>query len=318
MLRRALIVGIDDYPKNPLKGCVDDANHMEEILTRNLDEDESPNFECSLLTSEDEDVTKAVLRKNITALFAQKADAALFYFAGHGMENTLGGYLMTKDTMTYDEGVPMQDILTLANKSDIDEVMIIIDCCQSGAFGKIPALPNDQVHLREGVSVLCATRSSEEALEKDGGLFTSLVCEALEGGAADLLGNITVAGVYAYADKILGAWDQRPIFMAHVASLNPLRKCKPAIERAVLKRLPQHFDIPDEELQLDPSFEPRSPSPDLQKNAIFADLQKYRAASLLVPNDRDHLYDAAMDSRRCKLTPLGKFYWNLAERGKIG
>ena len=49
-MRRALCVGIDDYPGAPLQGCVNDATAMERLLSR--DEDGSLNFDTMLLTSD--------------------------------------------------------------------------------------------------------------------------------------------------------------------------------------------------------------------------------------------------------------------------
>ena len=36
-MRRALLVGINDYPSAPLAGCVDDAKAMQRLLHRNHD-----------------------------------------------------------------------------------------------------------------------------------------------------------------------------------------------------------------------------------------------------------------------------------------
>ncbi len=315
-MRRALIVGINDYPNARLYGCVDDANRMATILSKN--EDGSPNFSCKKLISDEEMITRAVLRENLQELFGHKADIGLFYFAGHGTVTKFGGYLVTQDFKENDEGVAMIDILSLANQAKIDEVVIILDCCHSGAMGLIPALQSDQVHLREGVSILCASRASQAAVEKDGGgIFTTLICGALDSGAADVIGHVTVAGLYAFVDQALGAWDQRPLFKSHVARLLPLRRCHPVVELAVLRQLPKYFPVADFEYPLDPSFEPTSPSPDETNTAIFANLQKYRDARLLVPVGEGHLYYAAMRSKACSLTPLGQFYWNLAQKGKI-
>jgi hypothetical protein len=43
LVRRALIIGIDDYPYAQLAGCVNDARAIERLLSRN--HDHSPNFE---------------------------------------------------------------------------------------------------------------------------------------------------------------------------------------------------------------------------------------------------------------------------------
>lgn len=132
-MRRALLVGIDTYPFSPLSGCVNDAVTMQKVLSRN--EDKSPNFECKLLTTPNESITKSYLRENIEVLFSYEAEVALFYFAGHGTINNLGGYLVTQDVKRYDEGVAMRDVLTLANMAKIREVVIIPDCCHIGFLG---------------------------------------------------------------------------------------------------------------------------------------------------------------------------------------
>jgi len=63
-------------------------------------------------------------------------DIALFYFSGHGMITSIGGFVITTDTESYDEGVAMDEILSYANQSKAREKIIILDCCHSGAFGR--------------------------------------------------------------------------------------------------------------------------------------------------------------------------------------
>ncbi len=317
-MRRALIVGIDDYSDTPLSGCVNDANKIAEMLRKN--HDGSQNFECKVMTAPGEKVQKATLKKNIQELFAHEADVALLFFAGHGTVNNLGGYLVTQDAAQYDEGVSMQDVLSLANQSPVHEVVIILDCCHSGALGAVPALgnSNDLAHLRQGVSVLTASRDSQPSVEENGsGVFTTLVCAALDGGASDVIGDVTVASVYAYVDQVLGAWDQRPLFKSHVAKLIPLRTCKPVVDLPILRLLPKYFPDPSHEFPLDPSYEPDAEPDHPEHEEIFGHLQKYRAARLLVPVGEEHMYFAAMNSKSCKLTPLGQFYLYLANSGKL-
>jgi len=316
-MRRALIVGIDDYPEVPLSGCVNDANRMRDILSRN--EDGSPNFECRTLLAPTGEVTRVVLKENIKELFAYEAEVALLYFSGHGMVNNLDGYVITQDYEVHDEGVAMSEILALANKSRTHEVVVVLDCCHSGALGQSPAIREDHSVLRLGVSVLTASGASQPAVEATGrgGVFTSLVCAALNGGASDVLGNVTVAAIYAYVEQMLGAWEQRPLFKSHVSKLVPLRRCKAVIDMAILRLLPQYFAEPDVEFALDPSFEPDAKPRNQENETIFSHLQKYRAARLLVPVGEEHMYYAAMNCKSCKLTPLGQFYWKLAKGRKL-
>jgi hypothetical protein len=320
VMRRALIVGIDDYPDAPLAGCVNDAMDMQELLKCN--DDDSPNFSCKLftappLTTPATKITRSTLLKASAELFKDDAEVALLYFSGHGVMTELGGYLVTPDAHEYEEGVAMHDVLKLANESKAREVVIILDCCQSGAFANVPVLDNKTV-LRPGISVLTASTDQQYAVELDGrGLFTSLVSDALSGGAADVIGDVTVASAYAYVEQMLGPWEQRPLFKANLSKLTSLRKCKPEVELAALRLLPRYFQTPDAVYPLDPSYEPELDPQHEEHQQIFGYFQKYRDARLLVPVGEKHLYHAALNSKACALTKLGKFYWRLVSEGLL-
>ena len=59
-LRRALIIGIDEYPEHPLYGCVDDAEKLSQVLSRHYDG--QLNFSCETLTSPPSVLTRPVIR----------------------------------------------------------------------------------------------------------------------------------------------------------------------------------------------------------------------------------------------------------------
>ena len=166
-MRRALVVGIDEYPNCPLFGCVNDAKKIEKVLSRNYDG--TLNFQCELLTAPSSRITRPILRHKISELFKNPADIAFLHFSGHGTLNGLGGYLVTPDYCEYDVGIPMTEVLTIANESPVGEIFITLDCCHSGAFGTTPEISNNKIILSEGISVITATRSGQEALEEDGG-----------------------------------------------------------------------------------------------------------------------------------------------------
>jgi hypothetical protein len=128
---------------------------------------------------------------------------------------------------------------------------------------------------------------------------------------------VTVASIYAYVDESLGPWHQRPLFKAHLSTLISLRNTKPAIDVAILRRFPEWFPSIDAEFRLDPSFEPLAEPEDKDHEEIFGALQKCRAAKLVEPVDEEHMYFAAMHSKSCRLTPLGRHYWRLANEGRI-
>jgi uncharacterized caspase-like protein len=316
--RRALVVGIDDYSGAPLAGCVNDAHALAALLRTH--EDGSPNFEIKVMTQPSQRITRPSLRAALNKLFSahDEADVTLFYFSGHGTENNLGGFIVTPDAKQYDEGVSLVDVLTLANRSKARECVIVLDSCHSGHLGSVPAIDNNHVHLREGVSILTAARAAQAAVEAGGrGLFTELVCGSLEGGAADVLGGTTVAGVYAYVDQALGPWDQRPLFRANLAKLVSLRNNQPAVPPEVLRKLSAWFPTPDHVFSLDPSYEPDAEPKNSEHEQIFDYLQNCRAAKLVEPVGEKHMYFAAMNKAGCQLTPLGKYYWRLAQSGRI-
>jgi hypothetical protein len=316
MMRKALLVGIDAYPGQPLSGCVADAELMARVLASN--EDGSPNFSCRVLTAPHSRIDSATLREAVEQLFRDKADVALLHFSGHGTVNNLGGFLVTQNAKRYDEGFPMVSLLALANLSPVKEIVIFLDCCHSGALGQIPGIENDKALLREGVSILTAARDSQAAVEKGGhGLVTAMVSDALLGGAADVCGQVSVASVYAYVDQRLGPWHQRPLFKSHVSTLISLRTSKPQVDLQILRTLPTWFSLPDSEYPLDSSYEPTAEPKHAEHERIFGQLQRLRAAQLLVPIGEEHMYFAARNKKPCALTPLGKHYWHLAKARRI-
>lgn len=243
---------------------------------------------------------------------------ALLYFSGHGYIKSTGGYLVTTDATRYDEGVSMDDILALANQSRARNKVVIFDCCHSGAMGSPSLSGNGTAQLAEGMSVLTASRDSEYALESNGaGVFTSLLIDALKGGAADIRGNITPGSLYAYVDEALGAWDQRPIFKTNVTSFSPLRVIPPKVPFETLRKIIQYFPTAESEHQLDPSYEDTQASADPEKVKIFKDLQKYQSVGLVVPVDAEFMYFAAMNSTSCRLTALGYQYWRLVNEKRL-
>ena len=55
----------------------------------------------------------------------------------------------------------------------------------------------------------------------------------------------------------------------------------------------------------------------IQNGEKFEILQKYNRVNLVVPVEEKHMYYAAMNSKGCRLTPLGIHYWNLVNKNRI-
>jgi hypothetical protein len=316
-MKRALLVGIDDFDNfNALGGCVSDVTALRPLLARN--QDDSPNFECHALTTSPGRVTRGDLISAVDALLAPGADVALFFFAGHGKESHQDVTLVTQDGTGSDPGLPFSEFLGKVTASSVREVVIALDCCFAGGAGGVPQLGGGAAVLRSGVSLLAASREDQTSAETaTGGLFSSFLCGALRGGAADVLGKVTVAGVYAYLSESFGAWGQRPTFKANIERPHELRQCLPWVPLASLRRLKEFFATESAEFPLDPSYEPTEEPRHADHEATFAILQRYRAAKLIEPVGEEHLYFAAMNRKSCRLTPLGHLYWQMAKQDRL-
>lgn len=326
-MRRALVIGVDFYKDGgSLYGCVNDSQAVKKKLERHADD--SVNFDVKHLTgTANHPVDRRDLRNAIVELFKGSGEVALLYFAGHGHLESTGGYICASDSADGNDGVPLAEIMTLANQSKFENRVIILDSCHSGVAGG-NALKQSAAEIEDGVTILTASTAEQYATEEDGaGVFTSLLVDALGGAASNLVGDITPGAVYAHVDQSLGSWGQRPVFKTNVKRFVSLRKVKPPLDLAELRRIPNFFPVQGHLYPLDPSYEPERPNthpqpaldvvpPNPVKNEIFAILQKYHRSGLLSA-EAEHMWHTAMESKSVRLTPLGEHYRRLAAKGLI-
>jgi len=318
-VKKALIVGINNYPNAPLSGCINDAQSVASLLERNGDD--SPNFSTKIeLNVENKGKLKGIIRD----CFSGDENIALFYFSGHGYVDATGGYIVTPDFGEDDWGVSMVEILEIVNRSKCRNKVVILDCCHSGFMGTISTAGQSATIITEGVTILTASKHDTPAMETGGhGVFTSLLLEALSGGAADVTGHITPSGIYAYIDKALGPWKQRPVFKTNVTRFSPLLTVKPQVDISILRQIIGYFPEPCATYALNPSYEFTN-APNVEHNIvepyanaenviIFKNLQKLESIGLIVPDGEEHMYFAAMKSKKCKLTATGQYYWRLVK-----
>ena len=328
-MRRALIVGIDHYPHiGDLSGAVNDAHAVKNVLERNADG--TLNFPTPHLlvgTGPGNEVNRLELKESVRRLFADDADIALFFFAGHGYIEDTGGFLCASDSKSGDDGLPLAELMSLANTSGAKNKVIILDSCHAGIAGT-STFGQDTSVISDGVTILTASTAEQYAMEVPGGgsgVFTNLFVDALSGAAANLVGAITPGSVYAHIDQSLGPWAQRPVFKTSVKTFISLREAAAPIDLAELQQLTKIFPSPTMVFGLDPSYEPyRSgiedasvPAPDPAHTAVFAVLQNYAKVNLIKPVGAPHMWHAAMGSQGCVLTVLGQHYWKLVDGGLI-
>ncbi len=326
-MKKALLIGINKYPAgNELHGCIEDINCLEQAITRNGDG--TLNFQVKKMPDVQ---SSGEVMDRICELFNGNSDIALLYFSGHGYVNETGAEIVTpddvRDDRQYYKGLQMKDIMEVVNKSRVRNKIIIFDCCHAGNMGKY-SISDTGSELTTGVSMLLACREDEYAEEMGGhGLFTELLCNALQGGAADPTGFVTMGGIYAYIDRSFGAWGQRPVFKTNVTEFAPVKTVTPEVSLDEIKKITDLFAGVNDVFALDPSFEfTNDPKEDHklvepyacdENVAKFKTLQKLHSIGLVNPIGTPHMYFAAMESKSCRLTELGKYYWRLVKKDKI-
>lgn len=327
--RFAIGVGINHYfgsGKNELTGCHEDVKTVMGLLKNQYNEatefdveEHIDEVKSSLKTQITTDALRALVGKVFNP--NRKLEVALFYFAGHGApgKSEREFYLLSSDAKRPEHGMPMREVLDAANQCDkIQERIVILDCCHSGHMGDMSVGDGKMTSISDGVTILAACGKREEAmeLEHSGGLFTRLLVEALEGGAADVLGCVTLASIYNFIDLRLNMAQQRPVFKASLSRLVSLRMCPPLIVSKILKKSLATFSHPDEHYSLNHSHESeideskRKQPFNPEAGKVFRGLQDLRAVGLVEPVGHKDMYWAAFHCLSCRLTLTGKLYWH--------
>jgi len=340
MAKKAMVVGINKYQGlSTLSCCVNDDQRVKQLLEWNGEEDGSQktrNFdEVRYPVMQDYGVSRGELEVALASCFDGRFDTALFYFSGHGaIDEHGGGYISATD---HQQAISMRDLLDTVNHSACINKIVILDCCYSGACGQSDARVNGSgqnfATLADGVTILTSSHKGQVSYEtqnKRYSDFTGLLIEALEGGAANLLGDVTPSGVYANIDTALGLFGQRPMFKTNTSRLTRIRKVPPLIDMNAIRRMGECFPSMEYEMPLDTTYlrdnsvdwnEARLP---IEPYAVDANVEKMRqilrkleSNGLVVPCGEHGLYRAAKYGKSCKLTKLGQYYWRLVMEEKI-
>jgi hypothetical protein len=169
------------------------------------------------------DETEVVIRRRIADFFADRDrdDLLLVHYSGHGVKDARGRlYLAARDTELHRlaaTAVPAAFVNDQMSETGSQRVVLILDCCYSGAFARGALARSDRtVHVAEefggeGRVVLTASSATEYAyegvdlVESDGqpSVFTGALVRGLESGEADLDndGEITADELYRYVSR---------------------------------------------------------------------------------------------------------------------
>jgi hypothetical protein len=202
--RKALLIGNSSYVDRdiaPLLAPRADVDQLRDVL---LD----PNIgNFSVIPRFDLDASDFMIA--ISDLFsgATRNDVLLFYFAGHGVRDSLGRlYFAVRKTQVNRlaaTAVPARYLFEELSKSESARKVLILDCCHAGAFLENGNLrtrgaPYDAALIRDslmpsgsGTYILAASQSGQSAFEvfdpKTGetrSIYTNLIVEAIRNGAS--------------------------------------------------------------------------------------------------------------------------------------
>jgi hypothetical protein len=190
--------------------------HDAQALAEVLQDAEIGNFTVSLLLDQPE----PIVRRQVAAFFADRSppDTLLAHFSCHGVKDETGQlYFAASDTeLTALDAtaLPAEFVNRQMNKSRSRRIVLLLDCCYSGAFARgmqHRASEGLELHERfegQGRAVLTASSAMEYAFDGDTltrddaspSVFTSAVVQGLRTGDADRDGDgyISVDELYEY------------------------------------------------------------------------------------------------------------------------
>src|SRR5215212_4123429 len=227
--RRAMVVGISDYDILPsLNFCENDGHGMNSTLA-------SLDYKIADGHAVIGTVTGDKMRDKVIDFFldadVNPSDLLLFYYSGHGIPDIDGDvYLAASDTdpeVPSRRGFSLQDLSRMTEKCVARKIVLILDCCFSGAAriegkglddaaAKLARTAFSSSGTGEGRYILASSLPLQQAFDlKDSNysIFTYYVLAGLKGSASsvDEGGYVTVNTLFRFVyDSMLNLpWKSR-------------------------------------------------------------------------------------------------------------
>lgn len=364
LVKKALVIGVDRHANKRLnlRFAMADAIAVTEALAFHWTPPGAiplPNWTVDSWIEQDRRrIESAPLRKAIRDFLTQKVAPdttvdLLLYFSGHAvyLDRYKDTYLQAWDSDEYPAS--FTDLFHWATASTARSITLVLDCCYSGrAFtreNRDPLILNEHALLPDKVSILTASASNRTAKEMAGhGVFTGHVLIGLSGGAADLIGDVTPAGLFAHVKRAMAGTPQQPVFKSFSIHQPVLRRAEPQVHLEQLQKLAVYFDGQDW-VELTPFHEGLPPGSEgwhegddegsldrlgdnykrfggSAKQIELDYLKILREAHLLRSDDGRDFYmlctrppkPGSGESNTVSLTPLGRYYRDLAVAGTLG
>lgn len=266
--RVAILIASSRFPEepglNPLEAPERDVDELRQVLAG----DQGGVFdEVLVLKNQPSQKVRVQLNRSLRA--AAKDDQVLIYFSGHGKLDPTGRLCLTMTDTVLDalesSAVRIGELKDFLDVSRCKNVMLLLDCCYSGAVGKsfTRSSVDDQLQVAAqgaGICIMSASSAVQTALETPEaglGVFTRSVIEGIRTGAADVDGDglVTFDELFDYVNRSVAAeGHQRPQKWAFQAEGELLiartgrEAWEPAKQkaRARLLALAASQDLPDE------------------------------------------------------------------------
>ncbi len=221
--RWAVLVGANEYDDKANYGqlhvCVKDADSIREQLLVG-------GFDCDhirLLTDHADELPtrdRIVVTLRAVANATEPDDLLLFYYSGHGDEESGESYLVARSghrLALYDTAVHVSRIKEIMEHAPARAKVIVLDACHSGADtgGKGPWPMSAEFIQRvfeqaEGLAILASCKQGQVSYEwqaQERSVFTHFLLEALQGQAdRDAKGFVTVQDVNRHVVDGVKLW----------------------------------------------------------------------------------------------------------------
>ncbi len=266
----AIVVGIEHYRDRDIEQvhyAEADATELYRAITQAPRNAYNPdNVELRLSNRATLDELAACIRETFDKIRSE--DSLLFFFAGHGHADEIGGYLVPSDYRMDSElttrALPIALLNEYLRSKKPESFIFLFDCCHSGwALDKIQVgydrnaaratfLQAEEVRkpITSGTGrvVICSSQEGEisKAFSELGhGLFTYYLLEGMRGNAvARGEDSVDVNGLYAYVAKEIHAYaktrgfSQTPVMQGRVKGRFLLPLLSPCPAAALMENRP--------------------------------------------------------------------------------
>ena len=215
-MRHAVLIGNNQFPDEPrlsaLRCPENDVAGIQERLTSSRNGLFDPLNIAAIINAPNHEVLQSVER---TIRKATRNDLLLIYYSGHGQCDEAGrlhlAALNTRLDTLGSTAVPIDSIKNYIDLAKTNRIILILDCCYSGAAGGAFMKGGvdeelQQVSRGQGIYIVTASSAIQVAQEKEGDRYSLLTKHLLDGLSekeADVDGDgfISMDELYSYVDK---------------------------------------------------------------------------------------------------------------------